>query len=230
MTEPPVVGATTPDSAAPAVPPASAPPAQPPATPPAAAPPAAAPPQGQDGATPPKQTPPDATASTGAPESYSDFKLPEGMALNQAALDKFLPLAREMNLSQEKAQQMVDLFAEQIGAIEQGSREAWERQKQEWTEAVRKDPELGGANYDATLQHSQTFVARFGDAELQTLLDEYGVGSHPALVRAFARAGKAAAEDTFPTRGDAGSGEDTLEARAMRMFPNSLRKQPRPQN
>lgn len=197
MTEPPVAGATTPDSAAPAVPPASAPPAQPPATPPAAAPPAAAPPQGQDGATPPKQTPPDATAPTGAPESYSDFTLPEGMAMNQAALDKFLPLAKEMNLSQEKAQQMVDLFAEQIGAIEQGSREAWERQKQEWTEAVRKDPELGGANYDATLQHSQAFVARFGDAELQTLLDEYGVGSHPALVRAFAKAGKAAAEDTF---------------------------------
>ena len=230
MTEPPVAGATTPNSAAPAAPPAAEPPVQPPATPPAAAPPAAAPPQGQEGATPPKQTPPDATAPTGAPESYSDFTLPEGMALNQAALDKFLPLAKEMNLSQEKAQQMVDLFAEQIGAIEQGSREAWERQKQEWTEAVRKDPELGGANYDATLQHSQAFVARFGDAELQTLLDEYGVGSHPALVRAFAKAGKAAAEDTFPTRGDAGSGEDTLEARAMRMFPNSLRKQPRPQN
>ena len=40
-------------------------------------------------------------------------------------------------------------------------------------------------------------MARFGDAELQAFLDETGIGSAPALVRAFAKAGKAGAEDTF---------------------------------
>lgn len=117
--------------------------------------------------------------------------------MNQAALDKFLPLAKGANLTQETAQQLVDLFTEQVAGFEQGAREAWTKQQEEWTEAVKKDPEMGGGNYDSTLQHAQAFVARFGSPELQTLLDEYGVGSHPALVRAFAKAGKAAAEDTF---------------------------------
>jgi hypothetical protein len=48
----------------------------------------------------------------GAPESYSDFNLPEGMTLDKALADKALPVFKKHNLSQEAAQEFVSLQAE----------------------------------------------------------------------------------------------------------------------
>ena len=44
-----------------------------------------------------------------APEKYEDFKLPEGMEVNTDLLDKATPVFKELNLTQDQAQKMVDL-------------------------------------------------------------------------------------------------------------------------
>ena len=43
-----------------------------------------------------------------APESYADFKAPEGVELNSAVVDSFKGIAKKLNLSQEKAQAVID--------------------------------------------------------------------------------------------------------------------------
>ncbi len=50
----------------------------------------------------------------GPPEEYESFKMPEGLIIDQTMLDKFLPIARELNLTQVQAQKLVDLYSEQV--------------------------------------------------------------------------------------------------------------------
>src|SRR3546814_17263573 len=59
----------------------------------------------------------DDTDPEGAPEAYEAFAVPDGMELDQAALDRFSPKFKELGLSQEKAQAQVSLYAEHIQAL-----------------------------------------------------------------------------------------------------------------
>ena len=47
---------------------------------------------------------------TGAPEAYSDFKVPDGYTLDKAVVDEASPLFKEMNLTQDQAQKLADFF------------------------------------------------------------------------------------------------------------------------
>ncbi|MCV6576006.1 MAG: hypothetical protein OIF58_09750, partial [Cohaesibacter sp.] len=57
------------------------------------------------------------------------------------------------------------------------------------------DKELGGDNLQGALAASETFIDEFGTRALRDYLVSSGGGNHPEIIRAFARAGKALAED-----------------------------------
>ncbi|ECV7263739.1 TPA: peptidase, partial [Salmonella enterica subsp. enterica serovar Strathcona] len=59
-------------------------------------------------ADPNKPTPPKEETPPGAPEKYA-FTAPEGQELDTSALAQFEPVARELNLTQEQAQKLVDV-------------------------------------------------------------------------------------------------------------------------
>jgi len=46
------------------------------------------------------------------PDVYADFKVPEGMEVDKSLLNEALPVFKEMKLSQEEAQKLVDLQAQ----------------------------------------------------------------------------------------------------------------------
>jgi len=53
------------------------------------------------------------------PETYEEFKVPEGYTLDKAAIEKASPLFKELNLTQDQAQKLVDFYAtEQKAAID----------------------------------------------------------------------------------------------------------------
>lgn len=155
----------------------------------------------------------------GAPEKY-EFTAPEGITLDKAALEAFEPVARELNLTQEQAQKLVNL---QAGMVQKQA-EAWQETTKGWTEATKADKEIGGANLTASLNAGKAFLKAYGNEGLVKLLDDYGLGNHPEVIRAFAKAGKAMAEDKFHNGNGSSGDPDTLEARARRMFPNSLKQ------
>src|SRR5262245_55633150 len=49
-----------------------------------------------------------------APEKYADFKIPDGMAVDAKALEAFTPALRELNLTQDQAQKLVDVYATNV--------------------------------------------------------------------------------------------------------------------
>ncbi|HFF9830533.1 peptidase [Serratia marcescens] len=142
-----------------------------------------------------------------APEKY-EFTPPEGQELDVNALAVFEPIAKELGLSQEQAQKLVDIYPQ----IQQQQAEAWSKQVADWGEQVKADKEIGGDKFNASVGAAQRALDQFGNPELREYLNASGLGNHPALVRFCAKVGKAMAEDTFvvPNQGGQRSAADVL--------------------
>ncbi|EBM6583384.1 peptidase [Salmonella enterica] len=131
----------------------------------------------------------------GAPEKY-EFKPTEGQELDTAALEQFEPIARELNLTNEQAQKMVDLYGTKImPMVQQQQAEAWQKTTEQWAADVKADKEIGGDNLTGNLSAAQRVLAQFGTPELKEYLEGTGLGNHPELVKAFIKIGKAMSED-----------------------------------
>lgn len=162
-------------------------------------------------------------AKTGAPETYQTFTLKEGLEIDQPAMDKFIPIAKDLNLTQEQAQKLVDLqseLAQQSAAADQA---AWDSTLTGWVTNAKADKEIGGAGFNDAIAHAGKAIATFGTAELKAALDATGVGNHPEFIRVFARIGKAISEDKLHF-GNAEAGTRELSL-AERLFPNQGKPQ-----
>lgn len=140
----------------------------------------------------------------GAPEKY-EFKPAEGQELDTAALEQFEPIARELNLTNEQAQKMVDLYGTKImPMVQQQQAEAWQKTTEQWAADVKADKEIGGDNLTGNLSAAQRALAQFGTPELKEYLEGTGLGNHPELVKAFVKVGKAMSEDGMVTGKESG--------------------------
>lgn len=137
-----------------------------------------------------------ADGNADAPESYADFDLPDGVEMNADALDRATAVFKEMGLTQEQAQQYVTLHAESVKAAQESQVESFNQMKAGWLEQAKGDAEIGGEKFDENVATAKTFLSKFGTPELTALLDETGVGNHPEIIRAFARAGALMNEDS----------------------------------
>lgn len=148
----------------------------------------------------------------GAPEKY-EFKVGEGQELDTAALEQFEPIARELNLTNEQAQKMVDLYGTKImPMVQKQQAESWQKTTEQWAADVKADKEIGGDKLTANLSAAQRALEQFGDQELKEYLDSTGLGNHPALVKAFIKVGKAMSEDKVVTGGHESGGSDLISA------------------
>ncbi|HDT2483031.1 TPA: peptidase [Enterobacter hormaechei subsp. steigerwaltii] len=147
----------------------------------------------------------------GAPEKY-EFTAGEGVELDTEALKDFEPVARDLNLTNEQAQKLVDAYPKILAGVQQRQAEAWQKQTEGWAETVKADKEIGGDKLTANLSAAQRALEQFGDPELKEYLDSTGLGNHPALVKAFIKVGKAMSEDKVVTGGHESGGSDLISA------------------
>jgi len=143
----------------------------------------------------------DAPKAEGPPEEYADFSAPEGVELDAAVLGDFRTVARELGLSQEAAQRVVDLGSQlsaKAAELQASQFEAW---KQECVQLLAKDPELGGANLTKTQADMARGRDQFGSPAFVQLLDDFGLSNHPEVVRFLAKVGKEVADDTAVNTG-----------------------------
>ena len=140
----------------------------------------------------------EAAKAAGAPEKYEPFVAPEGTAIDATVLTQFEEAARELNLPQDKAQQLIDKMAPAM-AQQQAAQMA--QLSQDWQAAATADKEYGGDKLAENLAYATKAVDTFASPELKTMLRDTGLGNHPELVRFMVRAGKAISEDKIVTGG-----------------------------
>jgi hypothetical protein len=178
---------------APVTPPAGDPP---PATPvpPAADDPATPPPAG-DPAKPPttelgKPAEPKA-ADAAVPFDATKLQLPEGMKTDDPIFKTFTEVYTDDKLDpQARGQKLIDLYKDAVTGIRTEQVKAWETTNKAWVDAVKADPEIGGAKFAET----KTTIAKAIDSlgpELSVAfrqgLDATGAGNHPAIWKGLAK-------------------------------------------
>lgn len=131
------------------------------------------------------------------PSGEYQFQAPEGMELDTEAMEAFTPVAKELGLNNEQAQKLVDLYATRMQSNTEAQTEEWQRQIEQWETDLKNDPDIGGRQFDASIQAAGQAMDRFATPELREFLDQTGMGSHPEMVKLMAKIGKAIGEDDF---------------------------------
>lgn len=133
----------------------------------------------------------------GAPEKYEDFKLPEDVTLAPEAKEEFTKVAKELNLTQEGAQKLMDLAAKHTQGVVQGFATRMTETRTEWVKTIKADPEYGGAKLTETIELGKRALKEFGDPEVNVLMETFGIGDNPSFIRMMAKIGRAMSEDKF---------------------------------
>ncbi len=137
-----------------------------------------------------------------APDKYEDFKAPEGVKLDPAAIAKALPIFKELGLSQDAAQKLVDLNRETMAELAAAPYKAYQDTVAGWLKEAQDHPDLRGK-----LGPGQEVNVRIGklldgvpDAKLASdfreAMDITGVGNHPAFIRLMDHFAKQLTEGT----------------------------------
>lgn len=147
----------------------------------------------------------------GAPENYTDFSLPDGVELDTDLMSRFGDIAKTLNLTQEQAQELVDLQTSSLGDYAKDQTKAWDTLKEEWATAAKTDKEFGGAAFNENLATARKAVDQFGTPELKEMFDITGTGNHPEVLRFLWKIGKAISEDSIRV----GSANNTVDAASL---------------
>lgn len=151
-------------------------------------------------------------AAEGAPETYADFTTPEGTKLDTELASEVQGLAKTLGLTQDKAQQVMDLGMKLAAKGVQQQTETLATEQAKWTETSKAEfsPELL-ATASAAYKTTTT-------PQMQYLLTQTGLGNHPEFIRHFLKIAPAFAEDGHVTGGKAPPGEKSA---AKVLYPNS---------
>jgi hypothetical protein len=138
--------------------------------------------------------------------------MPDGVALDKTAADEFTAIAKELKLDQASAQKVADVGAK----MAQRQVEAHAQLVESWVESVKTDKEIGGDKLAENLAIARKAIDTFGTPELKDVLNATGFGNHPAVIKAFYKAGMAISSDRFVSGSPKGPENDM----AKKMFPN----------
>lgn len=137
----------------------------------------------------------------GPPETgkYEAFQLPDGAEADPEIQGQFEPLVAELGLSQKGAQKLVDFKTK----LDQKAIKDWGAHVEGLREIAKSDPQIGGAKYAESVSLGKAAIAKFGSPALRAVLNHYGVGAHPEMIRFMANVGRAMKET--PSEGNGGN-------------------------
>lgn len=131
-----------------------------------------------------------------------EIKAPEGVTLDPETVTEFTAFAKENKLAPEVAQKVADIGVKHFQKLQKIQEQQLAETIEGWVKETQNHPQLGGANYNKTVEVSQKGIAviqrpEYG-GEIKGLGDalDSGWGNHPAFVELFHRIGKLNSEDT----------------------------------
>lgn len=153
-------------------------------------------------AKPADEAKPDAKPDDKAPDAYAEFKAPEGYELDQGLLEQFTPKFKEWGLSQDQAQDLLNLAPKLVDAtVEKTTSAVLEavglKDRATWAQQVREDKVIGGEKVAENVAIARRGADALFSAETRDFLKKTGLGNHPALVRDMHRFGQTLTEDGF---------------------------------
>lgn len=156
-----------------------------------------------------------------APETY-DFTAvikDTDIELDKELTDEFSTAAKELNLSQAKADKFMGMAVKLTEKFKNAVVEAKENQLKTYATMLNNDKEIGGAKLKQSLLDANVAYDEFVSEEAAALLAESGLNKHPAIVKVFMKIGKQLKDDTVHT-----SASTTKERTADDWYPETTGK------
>lgn len=167
----------------------------------------------------------------GAPEKYTDYKLPEGLTLDSETRSKADTLFKSLGLSQEGAQSLVDFYGAEIAKVAGAPVEAYKALTTEWKTEAESHPDLRGKlgqGKEVNVRISRALEG-LGDPKLvsdfKALMDLTGAGNNQAFIRVLDRFAQKVTEGTHvagngPSKDSQSVRPQAAPTAAAAMWPN----------
>jgi hypothetical protein len=113
---------------------------------------------------------------------------PEGLDIDPAMLAEAAPIFREVGLDNDGANKLMPLAGKLVERFAASQNDEFRVTKTGWAAQAKADPSIGGANWPETerlVAKALNAVGAGKGSELRDLLDQSGLGNHPAMIRAF---------------------------------------------
>lgn len=126
-------------------------------------------------------------APQGAPEKYADFKLPDGYKMDETASKEVTAMFKELNLSQDQAQKLVDYYGANLLKTAEAPYKFWADTQKEWIGEIQ---DRFGSKTDQTRKDINSAITNALPPSLarafRTAIDVTGAGSNPDIFEALA--------------------------------------------
>ena len=156
------------------------------------------------------------------PEKY-EFKAPEGYEIDAKFIEQATPVLKELGLTNDQAQKLVNLQIEREKALTEGPYKLYEETRNGWRNEVFKDPALGNGTelrgeVKTAINDTLKLLDPKVEAGLRQAMDLTGAGDNPAFVRAMYEFSKLVVREGSSV---AGKGPSTLGQRQPGAKPTS---------
>jgi hypothetical protein len=142
-----------------------------------------------------------------------ELTLPEGVEIDTQLAEAVFPAFKEIGLTTGQANKLAEAFAAYRAQEGETANTQWERRNRDWQGAAKADKTYADVGYDNAVVSANRAIDQFGDAELVDALKVSGMGNHPAMIRAFYKAGAAMADDKTERGSNNGTDTSTPEER-----------------
>lgn len=169
------------------------------------------------------------------PDAY-EFKAPDGYTLDPKAVEAATPIFKELGLSQDAAQKLVDFYSKQMIDAAKAPAQEYESTRTAWKAQVDADPQIKGAVLDGKTGIEAVKVgiaktlAAIGDPQLtqdfKAAMDLTGVGDNPAFIKAMWKLSAFVTEGTHvqgakpSPHGQVAPGTSERPSAAKSLYPN----------
>ena len=138
-----------------------------------------------------------AEATPVAPEEYESFTIPEGFETDDESVEQFSSMAKELDLSQDQAQKLLNKQAELNAEMKAQAETARVQREQAWVDELKADANFGGNNLSETVERANRTLRNLGSPELISLIKDNGYGNNPEVVKFMASIDKKLGEDSM---------------------------------
>lgn len=140
-----------------------------------------------------------------------DLKLKDEDLIEKTRVSEIEAYAKANKLTNEQAQRLLDGELSAVSKYKERQLNNLETITENWRQDVINDKELGGENFNKSVEFAHRALNQFGNETLKEQLNKTGLGNHPELVRMFAKIGQAMADDKIIKSGSLSAPKKSME-------------------
>lgn len=166
------------------------------------------------------------TTESTVPEEYT-FNV-EGYELDDERIAAMTPIFKEMGLTQEQANKLVEAEVQLEAASEQKHTEFMQKRISEWEGELKSDPEIGGDNYEKNIGQAQNFlrtvIPEDQREEFNSMLEHTNIGNYPTFVKFVYSLSKQFSVEEDQSGNDQGGRSSAPKSDAELLYPEMGKK------